>query len=240
MSARLDAVDDILNSITGEWPDVTDLLSHVVHSAAAVTGSDAAALMVRASASGELSLLAATSHQATQLELLQMQSSNGPCVECITTGRRVQVSSSETISQRWGDVGAAMVERGVQSVAALPVRWRGEALGALNLFRFGVPDGPPDVAGPSWPGDAEIFTHLAALAVMHATDASADQIRSRVQTSLAARDVVEQAKGVLAWQLDLDPASAYDELLRRAQNSPLGLHHVAADIIEQATTPPQN
>lgn len=55
-----------------------------------------------------------------------------------------------------------------------------------------------------------------------------------LRRALEGRVVVEQAKGVLAYQLDIDMAAAYDELLRRSERDGTSLTAAAAATIDEA------
>ncbi|MFJ2299379.1 ANTAR domain-containing protein [Oerskovia paurometabola] len=55
-----------------------------------------------------------------------------------------------------------------------------------------------------------------------------------LRRALEGRVVVEQAKGVLAYQLDIDMAAAYDELLRRSERDGTALTAAAAATIDEA------
>src|SRR3982751_4591244 len=96
-------------------PDVADILAHLLAEAGHATKAEACALMALDS-NGELSLLAAQSHRAVELEILQIQRETVPCVDVINAGRPVHVSGADAIRQRWDKVGAAIVDAGFQGV----------------------------------------------------------------------------------------------------------------------------
>src|SRR3954453_4213440 len=123
-----------IEAVVRAEPDVADVLAHLVADCARVTSVDTCALMAM-DGNGELSLLAAESHRAVEMELLQIQRSAGPCVDVIDSGRPLHVVGREAITERWGDVGQAVVDAGFEAVEANPMRWRGTVLGGLNIFR---------------------------------------------------------------------------------------------------------
>lgn len=106
------------------------------------------------------------------------------------------------------------------------MHWRGEAIGGLNLFVDG--GATPDVEL------GQMFADLATLAVLQANDITADHLVARIHEAVTSRAVIEQAKGVLAFQLETDLNVAYDELLADARRTGHRLSAAAADVIEKA------
>jgi ANTAR domain/GAF domain len=208
-------------------PDLADILAHLVAEAAHATGAGACALMALDS-NDELSLLAAQSHRAVELEMLQIQRETGPCVDVINAGRPLQVSGAEAIQQRWDKVGTAVVDAGFQAVEAYPMRWRGTTLGGLNLFSA-------DAQQPASGAVAQAFADMATLVVVQATSVDTDHVRARMHEALSARGIVEQAKGVIAYSESIDLGAAYAALLRRAEATRTPLTQTALDVVAEAT-----
>jgi len=74
---------------------------------------------------------------------------------------------------------------------------------------------------------------LATLVVVHTSDAPTEQITARVHEAVTARSVVEQAKGVLAYQHDVGMAAAFDLLVRRAADQGVPVSELARTIVEE-------
>ena len=70
------------------------------------------------------------------LELLQIQNSEGPCLDCVVTGEPVINADLSYAMDRWPTFSRRAIEPEVsfQSVHAFPMRLRDETIGALNLF----------------------------------------------------------------------------------------------------------
>jgi hypothetical protein len=206
--------------------DVTDVLARLMQDCLKVLPADAAAVLVSTPLAG-LELLSASSHRAEELELLQIQHASGPCVEAVAANAILQVQGRDELMERWGEVGAAIAAAGYHGVQAYPMHWHGKAIGGLNVM---VRDEriPPD------PLVGQILADIATLVVVHAGDLSPDRALARVREAVEARAVIEQAKGVLAVELDAAPGETYDVLLQRAEKSGLGLAATAAQIISLA------
>ena len=218
------AFADAVSALVGE-PDVTDVLSQLVTHCAEVLEADAVAILARDSA-GELSLLSASSHRAVELELLQIQRATGPCIDVVASNEAVGVHGADRIRERWQHVGRAITDAGFDSVEAFPLRWRGRALGGLNVFRRGV---PADAHGAEL---GQAFADIATLAVVHSLPVSTEQAAARLHEALSAREVVEQAKGVIAYVENVDMGTAYDLLVRRARLGGKTLTRAAEGVIE--------
>ncbi len=114
--------------------DVIDLLDRLVGYSVELLAADAAGIVL-GDARGELRVVAASSEDAEMMELLQLQADEGPCMECYRTGAPVSVGRPERGRRPVARFVAAVATRGAfRSVHALPLRLRGEAIGALNLF----------------------------------------------------------------------------------------------------------
>ena len=127
--------------------DVIELLNRLADFAVQLLPADAAGIVL-GDARRELRAVAASDEAAHVMELLQLQSDQGPCLDCFQSAAPVQVADLAHAADRWPTFAAAVSQRGnFRSVHALPLRLRGRAIGALNLFRA-VP-GPlpePDLA----------------------------------------------------------------------------------------------
>jgi transcriptional regulator with GAF, ATPase, and Fis domain len=214
--------------------DVIDFL-HVLTSRSAELLDVSAAGLLLADPRGELRVVAASSEAARLLELFQLQSDQGPCLDCFRSGR--PVSSTELgADQRWPRFAAAAGEAGFTAVQALPMRLREQVIGALNLFRA--------TAGPF---DAEAvrvgqaLADVATIGLLHERSMRrSDTLNEQLQTALNSRVVIEQAKGKLAERLGIDTNQAFTILRDQARNRNQRLSDLARAFVEgtQAVTGP--
>jgi GAF domain-containing protein len=207
--------------------DVAGTLSRLLDDCAKFTAADAIGVLVKDD-QGQLEVLSSTSHQAAELELYQLQQETGPCIDASRDGMALSVRSADEIISRWGKVGEAIVDAGFQAVHAVPLRWHGHLIGAMNAFH----------SDPATADQAQhltqAFADIATVVIVQSTDLTASQLEERISNALAGRTVIEQAKGVLSHTAGIDMATAYQELAERAAANGSTLTETAGQIIQQA------
>lgn len=229
MTARTSAqaLADVASALV-EDHEITGLLARLVSDCAQLLPADAAALLVR-TADGGFELLSATSHRVDEIELYQAQRTDGPCVDATRTGEPTRAVGRVQIVERWPHVGQEIVDAGFGSVHVFPMHWRGHAIGGLNLFA--VAEEELSAASGVL---AQSFADFATLAIVQPVALADDDLTERITAALEGRVVIEQAKGVLAFQLGLDMAAAYDELLSRTAANGTTLAQVAENVVRAA------
>ncbi|MEX0705064.1 MAG: GAF and ANTAR domain-containing protein, partial [Nitriliruptoraceae bacterium] len=158
---------------------------------------------------GDLQFMAASNERTRLLELFQIQNAEGPCQECFTTGRPVEVPDLELEQERWPRFAPRALDVGFRSVLAVPMRLRGEVLGAMNLFIT-------NPGGMVAPADRTLVQALADIATIgllqRRTTLNAQLHLGQVQHALHSRIVIEQAKGIIAQQADIPVDHAFDRI----------------------------
>jgi GAF domain-containing protein len=208
--------------------DIIDLLDRLVGYSVELLTADAAGILLVDSQQA-LQVVASSHEDANVMELLQLQSDQGPCMECFSTGEAVSVPDLADVGGRWPVFVAAVAERGVyRSVHALPLRLRGETIGTMNLFhgQSGVLPAADLVLGQAL-ADVATIGILSERAIR-----SREVVAEQLQTALNHRMIIEQAKGVLAHQGNLTMAAAFDRLRRYARNHNARLSEVARKVVE--------
>ena len=224
-SRAADALARASAALVGET-DIAGFLATLLDSSADVLHSDAGGILIEDDNS--LDLLAASSHAAVELELHQAQLDEGPCVDAHRSGRAVNAHGPD-LPARWSRFGRTMLDSGFSSVLASPLRWHGAPLGAMGLFRRLDEPFTSDEETV-----AQAFADLATLLIVRADKVDLDTVKRRIQELLSARVVIEQAKGVLAEDHDMDMAEAYQLLLRRAAQDGGKLTTVAKAVVDEA------
>jgi transcriptional regulator with GAF, ATPase, and Fis domain len=223
--------------------DVIELLTRLVGYSVQLLDADAAGIML-ADPAGVLRSVAFSNKDARLTELMQLQANQGPCVDCYRTGGPVTVADLAEATSRWpGFATAATAAPVFRAVHALPLRLRGEAIGALNLFRRHTGSLPADDAALG-----QALADVATIAILQERAIRrAEVLTEQLQVALNSRVIIEQAKGVLAQHSGMPMDQAFDQLrgYTRAHNRRLAdvaralaeatLH---PNLVITATTPP--
>jgi GAF domain-containing protein len=207
--------------------DVVDLLTRLTDSCVEVLDVGAAGLML-VTPEGNLRVIASSSKSKRVLEFFEVQSQDGPCLECYRSGRPVLNPDLTAIEGRWPRYAEAAVAAGFHSVHALPMRLRDAVIGALNLFLSKPGEMPrADVEV------AQALADVATIAVLqHRAASEAQLVREQLNHALTSRIVIEQAKGMVAEREGVDMDQAFAYLRNHARNHNLRLADVAHALID--------
>ncbi|MCW2838822.1 MAG: hypothetical protein JWR55_305 [Aeromicrobium sp.] len=228
--SRATEVLEGISAASGPDHDLADLLAKVTAACRDVLEVDATGIMVN-SRSGRLQLLAASSHDAAELELHQSQIDEGPCVGAARDDASIAVWGEDGLRGKWPEFGPAMIDAGFLSVHSAPLRWDASTLGAMALFRH---DPTPFDEGEDELANA--FAELVARLVV-GVDAGDDiDIEQLTERALNSRIVVEQAKGVLMQAEGVSSGEAYRVLMRRAADAGSTLTVAAREVLDGATS----
>jgi len=206
--------------------DVIELLTVLADRCVTVLGASAAGLML-AGPDGTLRVVASSSEQMRLLELLELQTEQGPCLESFRTGEVVSQVQLGAAIERWPTFVAQALAGGFNAVHALPMRLRGQVIGALNLFHTD-PAGIGDEALEA----ARAFADIATIAILQfRATVEARELIDQLNTALTSRIVIEQAKGIVAEYRHLDMEGAFATLRQHARTHNRRLSDVAADLV---------
>jgi GAF domain-containing protein len=208
--------------------DVIEVLDRLVGYSVTLLSADAAGIML-VDPRGQLRVVA-SSEEADWTELMQIQADQGPCVDCVRTGQPVTVTDLDDAAGRWPQFIAALSGRsGYRSVHALPLRLRGHAIGAMNLFHTRP--------GPLPDADLHLGQALADVATIGILQERAirhgEVVTEQLQAALNSRVIIEHAKGVLAQQGTLTTETAFDRLRRYSRGHDLLLGEVARRVVTE-------
>jgi transcriptional regulator with GAF, ATPase, and Fis domain len=167
----------------------------------------------------EVQSIAATGPVATTLDSLQERHQQGPCLESIWDHHTVRVDDYDN-ETRWPDFVAALTEQTkVRSSLSIQLYTNESELGALNLYSEEAATFTPDIQ--------EFALALAA----HAAVALASARRGeQLQSALASRDLIGQAKGILMERFKVTSVVAFSMLTKLSQDSNTPLYDIARKI----------
>lgn len=207
--------------------DVVELLTVLADRCVQVLGVGAAGLMLVAP-DGDLRVVASSSEAMRLLELFELQSQEGPCLDCYRTGKAVVNQDLALTNGRWPRFSPEARAAGFLSVQALPMRLRGTVIGALNLFHAD--------AGEMRQADiesAQAFADVATIAILqHRAALEAQVLNEQLHHALNSRIVIEQAKGIIAERQHLNMEQAFSTLRSYARDNNLPLVEVAEAVID--------
>jgi GAF domain-containing protein len=206
--------------------DVIDLFHGLCADCVSLLGADAAGLLLT-DQRGSLQLVSASNEQAQVVELFQLQADQGPCLDCFRTGDQVRADDLTT-EERWPRFTSRARENGFAAVHALPMRLRGEVVGALNLFHR-----QQHVMDEADLGVGQALSDVATIAIL--TDRSSRQrelLTEQLQAALTSRVIIEQAKGVLAERGGMGLNEAFGRMRSYARGHQLRLADLARDVVE--------
>ena len=209
--------------------DIIDLLDRLVAHSVTLLVADAAGILL-ADPHEQLRPVAASSEDAETMELLQVQSDEGPCLEAYRTAAQVRIPDLSQAAQRWPRFVAAVTRAGAfASVHAIPLRLRGQAIGAMNLFHR-RPGGMSDA-------DLALGQALADVATIGILQERAirrgEVLNEQLQAALHSRVVIEQAKGVVAQHFGVGMDAAFDRLRRYCRGNNLRLAEVSRLLVDR-------
>jgi GAF domain-containing protein len=206
--------------------DIIDFL-HVLTTRSVELLNVSAAGLLLADPRGELRVVAASSEAARLLELFQLQSDQGPCLDCFRSGQPVAATDLRA-DRRWPEFAAAAGQAGFFAVQALPMRLRDQIIGALNLFRATAGAFDPDSVHVG-----QAMADVATISLLHERSMRhRDTLNEQLQTALNSRVIIEQAKGKLAERLGIDVDQAFTQLRDQARNRNQRLSDLARAFVD--------
>ena len=178
---------------------------------------------------GKATTVATTGPLALLLDERQYDRGYGPCLDSIAGGQPLLIADMAT-ETRWPDFAAAARKQGAGSSLSIPVPVQREVSAALNIYST-----KPNAFDGSAVELASTFAAYAgvALANMHLYEAQG-KVAEQLQTAMASRAVIEQAKGILMGQRGCSAEQAFDILVKLSQETNRKLREVAQALVDEA------
>jgi hypothetical protein len=216
---------EVADTLVAEF-DVIEFLQMLAARAAGLVDAAAVGLLL-ADQHGRLRFMAASDENTRLLELFQVQSHDGPCLDAFNTAQPVINVDLRAAGGRWPRFAPHATASGFRSVHAFPLRLRNDVIGVMNIFGH-------DVGGLDGI-DMQIVQALAdvaAIGLLQERTISRDEILTeQLQGALNSRIIIEKAKGAIAQAYDISVDVAFDLLRRYARRTNRRLSDVARLIV---------
>jgi GAF domain-containing protein len=202
--------------------NLDDTLDAIVRAAQdAVPGINHAGISVN-HPDGKIETLAGTDQLVWQLDSIQYDLMEGPCVDSVKSQPVVVLEhAAEANDPRWPNYLPRAVQAGLRSQLALRLNVDGETFGGLNLYSTASPT--IDVAAAQI---AQLFATHAAIALGWARH------DEQLNEALSTRKVIGQAVGILMQRYQIDEDRAFHFLARAASTSNIKLRLIAQELVE--------
>jgi transcriptional regulator with GAF, ATPase, and Fis domain len=215
--------------------DVVDFLQALTERCVELVDTDAAAGLMLDDQRGGLQPVAYTDESARLLELFELQKGEGPCLDCVATGRAIANIDLTAATDRWPVFTEAARALGFATCHAVPLRLRRQVIGALNLFSIGTEPLSEDHLAV-----AQGLADIATIGLLHERAARDHVVVSeQLQTALHSRILIEQAKGVLSARAGTNVEGAFRLIRAHARRTGSLLTTVAEGIVSGSIDPGQ-
>jgi GAF domain-containing protein len=223
-AALVEAFVRLADTLVDDY-DVIELFHGLCADCVTLLHADAAGLLLT-DQRGSLQVVSASTEQAHLIELFQLQSQQGPCLDCFRSSVSVRADDLST-ETRWPRFRARAREHGFAAVHALPMRLRGQTIGALNLFHR-----EPFVMSDADLGVGQALADVATIAILSDRNTrERELLTEQLQAALTSRVVIEQAKGILAERGGLGLDEAFTRLRDHARRTNQRLSELARGIV---------
>jgi transcriptional regulator with GAF, ATPase, and Fis domain len=212
------AMHDIAGHVN-RHDDIGDTLASVTASAVEfIDGIDYADVLLISD--GEFRSVKPTTPMVTELDQLQQDAGEGPCLEAVVTDSIIRCPDLSK-DERWPKFAAGAVERGVYSMLSYQLYTTDNGGGALNLFgrKRQTFDTAAETVG-------SMLATQAAIAII------ANDRYTQFESALASRDLIGQAKGILMERFSIDAVAAFNMLRTLSQTSNEKLWHIAQRVVD--------
>jgi transcriptional regulator with GAF, ATPase, and Fis domain len=206
--------------------DVVEVLDGLMSTCLELLDVDEAGLLLT-DPRGGLQRVASSSEEARLLELLQVQTREGPCFEAVATGQPIVVEDISATRARWPLFAERALADGFRSVYAFPMKLRDATVGGLNLF--GVRRHTLDVESRVI---AKALADVATIGIIQQRSLHRSSLLAEnLQRALNTRIVIEQAKGVLSERGNIPMDQTFAVLRSYARSNNLKLSELAQSIV---------
>jgi GAF domain-containing protein len=170
---------------------------------------------------------------ALPLDHAQYDAGDGPCLRAYRTGGIVQVERIADFAAHWPAFTKAAADNGVVSSLSMPLAVKSDVVGALNLYATQPMDFTDENVHL-----AVLFAEQAALAVTNAeVYFRTFELTQNLTRALENREVIGQAKGILATRFGVTMDEAFERLRTASQNQNIKVRDLADHVVRTGELP---
>jgi len=170
--------------------------------------------------SGKFETKAPSSELIYELDRLQIEHGEGPCIEAAVDELIVRTDDFQR-DQRWPHYSAELLKHGIRSALSFKLYTSQRNAGALNVFAT-----EPGAFGPEDEGIGQVLAAHAAAAIL------ASRQGEELQSALSSRDLIGQAKGIIMERYNVDAVRAFELLRKLSQTENVKLVEIARRVID--------
>lgn len=227
----LQALRSFAHEMSGSYDlaETATELSESIAKVLAVTGAGVSVL----DEAGNLRFIAASSEQITEIERVQEETQDGPCVEANRNNKAVMVADVGT-DDRWPEYSKSAREHGFKSVLGYPLTYNDLPIGSIDVYNAESKDWDDD--------DLDVLEVLADMATAYLVRLSelveSKKLSGHLQHALDSRIVIEQAKGRLAERHGISVGEAFELLRSHSRSNNIKLADLSDAVVNRGLTLP--
>jgi GAF domain-containing protein len=206
------------------------LLNLILETAVEALGFSAATVTARHT--NDMSTVAATDQRLIELDAVQYED-GGPCVQTLDDPSPILLEDASKSDDRWQHFAQTAAHLGVRSSLSLHVPTDSRDLAAsLNLYARETFDMSRDNVRLASTYAAQLAATLESVDAYRSTA----RLAQNLAEAMRSRAVIEQAKGILMADYQINDIEAFQRLAELSQRSNIKLRDVAARFVEERSS----
>lgn len=218
-----DALGEVAEAATAfrAQPDLEATLTEIVSQARRCLPEFEHVSVSRHGNAQRVETLAATTDTARELDRIQDETNEGPCVDAMTAEEVVSMQNAHH-EQRWPSYIRQALELGLRSQLGVRLVSSQHGVVGLNLYSTSH-----DEIEPGSVGVAEHFAVHAGIALGHIRE------EEQLRTAIGTRTVIGTAVGIVMERFGLSRDQAFSYLVRQSSSANRKLRELAREIVEE-------
>jgi len=229
----LEVLSGFARTLTGRF-EVSEVLYRLAENVVAILKVAGAGVSV-VDDRGRLRPVTTINELTAQLETVEEEGQEGPCVDSFQRGEVIRVPRLDERAHEWPEWSAEAKRHGVKAVLGIPLRVEGVSIGAMNVYAT-----EPREWGDGEVRAAQVLTDIAAGYVANASDLEQSRrTTEQLREALESRIIIEQAKGMLASEYQISVDQAFAVLRTHSRRHGATLRVVADGVVNLGLRPPR-